>query len=246
MVRVAVRTADFQLAYRLIKKLRQSKIKYIQLEYDKPLPSDIIFWFGTHKEVEQSSDEKGIPCDIDLVNLTVKKHINLLYAGKNVKLLSFGVDTGPRPGLAWFADGKLIDSLQLEDIDSIVTEINKIIYYLSPKSSIVRIGRGPKTLSNRIVNNCLSQGFNVELVDEKNTSIGSRHDHVSSAKNIGLKPGIRIFNKLKVIPTKGEVREIQRISRLASQGKSTIPSNLARSVASGSLSLTEAINLHSQ
>lgn len=246
MARVAVRTADFQLAYRLIKKLRQSKIEYIQLECDKPLPSDIIFWFGTHKEVQQSSDEKGIPCDIDLVNLTVQKNINLLLAGKNVKLLSFGVDTGPRPGLAWFADGKLIDSLQLEDIDSIVTEINKIIYYISPKSSIVRIGRGPKTLSNRIVNNCLSQGLNVELVDEKNTSIGSRHDHVSSAKNIGLKSGIRIFNQLKVIPTKGEVREIQRISRLASHGKSTIPSNLARSVATGRLSLTEAINLHSQ
>ena len=169
MVRVAVRTDDFQLAYRLIKKLRQSKIKYIQLEYDTPLPSDIIFWFGTHKEVQKSSDKKGIPCDINLVNATVQKHINLLLAGENVKLLSFGIDTGPRPGLAWFADGKLIDSLQLEYIDSVVSEINQLMYYISPKSSIIRIGRGPKTLSNRIVNNCLSQGFDVELVDEKNT-----------------------------------------------------------------------------
>ena len=136
-----------------------------RLKYDTEIASDIIFWFGTHKEVQQSSDKKGIPCDIDLVNATVQKHINLLLAGENVKLLSFGIDTGPRPGLAWFADGKLIDSLQLEDIDSVVSEINQIIYYISPKSSIIRIGRGPKTLSNRIVNNCLGQGFNVDIGD---------------------------------------------------------------------------------
>jgi len=246
MARVAVRTDDFQLAYRLIKKLRQSQIKYIQLEYSTPLPHDVIFWFGTHKEVQHSSDENGVSCDIDLVDVTIQKHINLLLAGPDVKLLSFGVDTGPRPGLAWFADGRLIGSSQLEDIDSVVQEINQIIYYLAPQSSIIRIGKGPRTLSNRIVNSCLDQGFDVELVDEKNTSIGSRHDHVSSAKNIGLKPGIPIFNHMKVIPTKGEVREIQRISRLASHGKSTIPSNLARSVAKGRMSLKEALNLHSQ
>ncbi|MBU03463.1 MAG: hypothetical protein CMA58_00545 [Euryarchaeota archaeon] len=246
MARVAVRTDDFQLAYRLIKKLRQSQIKYIQLEYSTPLPQDVIFWFGTHKEVQRSSDENGVSCDIDLVDVTIQKHINLLLAGPDVKLLSFGVDTGPRPGLAWFADGRLIGSSQLEDIDSVVQEINQIIYYIAPQSSIIRIGKGPRTLSSRIVNSCLDQGFDVELVDEKNTSIGSRHDHVSSAKNIGLKSGIPIFNHLKVIPTKGEVREIQRISRLASHGKSTIPSNLARSVAKGRISLKEALNLHSQ
>ena len=246
MARVAVRTDDFQLAYRLINKLRQLQIKYIQLEYSTPLPNDVIFWFGTHKEVQHSSDENGVSCDIDLVDVTIQKHINLLLAGPDVKLLSFGVDTGPRPGIAWFADGRLIGSSQLEDIDSVVQEINQIIYYLAPQSSIIRIGKGPRTLSNRIVNSCLDQGFDVELVDEKNTSIGSRHDHVSSAKNIGLKPGIPIFNHMKVIPTKGEVREIQRISRLASHGKSTIPSNLARSVAKGRMSLKEALNLHSQ
>jgi hypothetical protein len=245
MARVAIRTDDFQLAYRLIKKLRQSEIEYIQLSYESLLPPDITFWFGTDREVQQSTDDRGISCNINSVDETVQKNINLLLAGDNVQLLSFGVDTGPRPGLAWFADGRLIDSLQLEDIDSIASEINQIIYYISPISSIIRIGKGPKTLSNRIVNSCLNQGLNVELVDEKNTSLGSRHDHESSAKNIGLKSGIRIFNQLEVIPTKGEVREIQRISRLVSNGKTTIPSNLAISVAKGGLSLTEAINLHS-
>ncbi|PDH22619.1 MAG: hypothetical protein CND89_03725 [Marine Group II euryarchaeote MED-G38] len=244
MARVGVRTNDFQLAYRLIKKLRHSQIKYVQLEYDAEIPSDIIFWFGTDEEVRQSTDKNGVSCDIDEVDITVQKYINIILAGPNVELLSFGVDTGPRPGLAWFADGRLIGSLQLEEVDSVVKEINQIIYHISPKSSIIRIGKGPRTLSNRIVNNCLDKGFSVELVDENNTSFGSRHDHVSSAKNIALKKGISVFKRLKVIPTKGEVREIQRISRLASQGKSTIPSNLARSVATGRISLTEALHLH--
>jgi|TARA_B110000495_G_C22972772_1_gene571099 hypothetical protein len=246
---LAIRTNDFQLAYRLIKKLRELDIQHIQLEHEGNIPSDVSFWFASTKEVNESSDSRGIACDIYSLDSIVSKTLNRLLSGPNVNILSFGIDTGPRPGIAWFADERSIGCMQLESVDGVVDQINQIIYDISPRypsSSIVRIGNGPRTLSNRIVNLCLAEGLYVELVDENNTSRGSRHDHVSAAKNIGKKSGIPIFSRLKVIPTKGEVREIQRTSRCISEGRTTIPSNLARSVAVGKLSLIEAVNLHSQ
>jgi len=247
--RVAIRTQDFQLAYRLIKKFKDLKIPHIQLGHNQNVPKSVFCWFGSFEEVQCSNDKRGIACNANNVSNTINKTLNRLFAGPDVKVLNFGVDTGPRPGLAWFADNRFIGCMQLEYVDEVANKISQIIGHISPKypnKSLVRVGNGPRTISNRIVNSCLNYGFDVELVDENNTSSGSRHDHVSSAKSIGSKSGVSISNRLKVSPTRGEVREIQRISRLLSEGKTTIPSKLAASVAIGNLSLIEAVNLHSQ
>ena len=235
MALVVIRTRDFQLAYRLIKKLRSLKVSHIQLEINQIIPTGTSLWFGTPEEVNTSNDPKGVACNINNIDYVVNKTLNKILAGPDVKILTFGVDSGPRPGLAWFT----------EVIDEIINTVNQI----SPKfpdKTLIKIGNGHRTISNRIVNECLNNDFQVQLIDEKHTSLGSRHDHVSSAKSIGLKHGTPICDKLEIVPTRGEVREIQRISRLVSGGKSTIPSNLAISVAIGNLSLIEAVKLHSR
>ena len=76
--------------------------------------------------------------------------------------------------------------------------------------------------------------------------MGSRHDHVSAAHAICTKEGVPVTERLQVIPTEGEVREIQRRSRSISEGRLTIPSQIARAVAVGRLTLSEAVELHIQ
>jgi hypothetical protein len=249
MALVVIRTRDFQLAYRLIKKLRSLKVSHIQLEINQIIPTGTSLWFGTPEEVNTSNDPKGVACNINNIDYVVNKTLNKILAGPDVKILTFGVDSGPRPGLAWFTDDRLIGSKQLELVDEVIDEIINTVNQISPKfpdKTLIKIGNGHRTISNRIVNECLNNDFQVQLIDEKHTSLGSRHDHVSSAKSIGLKHGTPICDKLEIVPTRGEVREIQRISRLVSGGKSTIPSNLAISVAIGNLSLIEAVKLHSR
>ncbi|MFQ3321007.1 MAG: hypothetical protein ACI9O1_000079 [Candidatus Thalassarchaeaceae archaeon] len=244
-----IRTEDFQLAYRLIKKLRSLEVSHIQLEINQIIPIGTLLWFGTLEEVSTSKDLNGIACNINNIDYVVNKTLNKILAGPNVKTLTFGVDSGPRPGLAWFTDDRLIGSKQLELVDEVIDEIINIVNQISPEfpdKTLIKIGNGHRTISNRIVNVCLNNDFQVQLIDEKHTSLGSRHDHVTSAKSIGLKHGIPICDKLEIAPTRGEVREIQRISRLVSEGKATIPSNLAISVAIGNLSLIEAVKLHSK
>ena len=249
MALVVIRTKDFQLAYRLIKKLRSLEVSHIQLEINQLIPTGTILWFGTPEEVNTSKDPNGVACSINNIDYVVSKTLNKILAGPDVKMLIFGVDSGPRPGLAWFTDDRLIGSKQLESVDEVIDEIINTVNQISPKfpdKTLIKIGNGHRIISNRIVNDCLNNDFQVQLIDEKHTSLGSRHDHVSSAKSIGLKHGIPICDKLEIAPTRGEVREIQRISRLVSEGKATIPSNLAISVAIGNLSLIEALKLHSK
>ena len=88
----------------------------------------------------------------------------------------------------------------------------------------------------------LERGHVVELVDERKTSRGlNRNQHGVSAIRIATLPGERIWEIVEMEPTDGELREIQRKSRIKSQGRVTISSEMARRVALGELSLSEAI-----
>ena len=136
------------------------------------------------------------------------------------------------------------DRLQMESVDTTVDYVEAILNDFMPPESVVRIGNGSPTISSRIANVCLARGLAVQFVDETSTSIGSRYDHVSAARRICSKEGIPVTERLQVIPTEGEVREIQRRSRSISEGRLTIPSKLARAVAVGRQTLSEAVELH--
>ena len=106
----------------------------------------------------------------------------------------------------------------------------------------VRIGDGSRTISNRLANVCLARGLRVERVDERRTSRGlQRNQQHASAARIAQMNGEVITHKQPVVPTSGEVREVQRLSRRMSNGRVTISQRLAQAVAVGRLSMEEAI-----
>ncbi len=241
---VAVRTDDFRLAYRLLGRLRDSGIEYMQLDPEKPVPSRVDFWIASHAEVVRTNDVRGIGCDVEEIDSVISSIMNRIAVGEKVQRICFGIDPGPRPGLSWIADGRPAGSMQMESVDATVDYVVAILNDFMPPESVVRIGNGSPTISSRIANVCLARGLAVQFVDETSTSIGSRYDHVSAAHRICSKEGIPVTERLQVIPTEGEVREIQRRSRSISEGRLTIPSKLARAVAVGRQTLSEAVELH--
>ena len=241
---VAVRTDDFRLAYRLLGRLRDSGIEYMQLDPEKPVPSRVDFWIASHAEVGRTNDVRGIGCDVEEIDSVISSIMNRIAVGEKVQRICFGIDPGPRPGLSWIADGRPAGSMQMESVDATVDYVVAILNDFMPPESVVRIGNGSPTISSRIANVCLARGLAVQFVDETSTSIGSRYDHVSAAHRICSKEGIPVTERLQVIPTEGEVREIQRRSRSISEGRLTIPSKLARAVAVGRQTLSEAVELH--
>ena len=241
---VAVRTDDFRLAYRLLGRLRDSGIEHMQLDPEKPVPSRVDFWIASHAEVVRTNDVRGIGCDVEEIDSVISSIMNRIAVGEKVQRICFGIDAGPRPGLSWIADGRPAGSMQMESVDTTVDHVVAILNDFMPPESVVRIGNGSPTISSRIANVCLARGLAVQFVDETSTSIGSRYDHVSAAHRICSKEGIPVTERLQVIPTEGEVREIQRRSRSISEGRLTIPSKLARAVAVGRQTLSEAVELH--
>jgi len=81
----------------------------------------------------------------------------------------------------------------------------------------------------------------VEVVDEAGTTHRTAQPDVDAAIDIAKSSGRRVEPPVEIRPTPGEVREIQRRSRLDSGGVVTISSELAGAVARGDLSLEEAI-----
>jgi len=242
---IAVRTGDFRLAYRVLAELKRRGVRCIQLLPSDPLPPGVSAWLGAPAEVGMSGDASGIPATIDTFHLAVERAVHRLSHQGSIRLLLFGIDPGPRPGLAWIGDGIILGKEQFEEVDGVVDRVIDIARAIDHDDLVIRVGNGSKTIANRIINTCMARSLNVERVDEARTSVGvPRHAHSSAALRIAHLQGHAVKEKQRVRPTNGEIRDIQRRSRKVSGGRATIPSDLARAVAMGRLTIRDAIEDH--
>ena len=125
---ILVRTDDFQLAYRIMQMLRTRNISVEQSSMNQPLPSKDTIWIGTVDEVaEKSAEGRPIAADIESLDVAIESAIFALKGSRNTHRFILGVDTGPRPGLAWFTDGVLIDTKQTESVDACIELIQSLI-----------------------------------------------------------------------------------------------------------------------
>jgi hypothetical protein len=106
---------------------------------------------------------------------------------------------------------------------------------------VVRIGNGDRTNRNRTFNKLWDEGHKLEIVDERNTTTKSQTPDEDAAVEIAMTPGYRPAKRQETNPCQGEIRNIQRISRLESEGSLTVSRELARKVALGELTLRDAI-----
>ena len=246
MNEIIVRTDDFQLAFRLIKELRKRNASFRLYDSREELPSGKIVWLATEEEVvkefTKNGDVRGIACTVDDIDVAVDSALHRSRGIDMISELTFGIDPGPRPGIAWLADSRLVGMSQLEQPNQVINHVLGIVSRLPHKSMTVRVGNGSPAIRDRLLNDCLAQNFVCEEVNESKTSRGfSRHEHSRSAVKIAMNPGVRIYEFREVKVSDGEIKYLKEQSRRYSNGRITISSELAQSVAIGSISLEEAI-----
>jgi hypothetical protein len=154
-----------------------------------------------------------------------------------------GVDPGPRPGYAIVgAGGKCIAKGVAESPES-VASLGLHLRQTLPGTDIrFRVGNGDPLRQCRIVNALLQLKEPVELVDERRTTPHGRRDNDPlSALAIASTPGEMVTKRMGLRITKGEVGNVQRLSREKSGGRYTIPREMASAVLEGRLSMSEAI-----
>ncbi|MDG1550465.1 MAG: hypothetical protein P8Q95_01940 [Candidatus Poseidoniaceae archaeon] len=249
MARLAIRTANFQLSYKLIQSLRSRKIVFDVMDISENFTSNDIIWFAEGSEIiGRDSVGKAIPTSVDTIDSSIEFALLILKGLDEPNQLVFGIDPGPYPGLAWLVDGVFIGVSQLQSLEEISNKVKSVSNSIPAHSVLIRIGNGDPLIRDRIINLCIEHNWNIEVVDESKTSRGLlRHNHSISALRIASITGIRVWELREINPLPGQIKEIQRQSRKFSKGKLTIPYGQAELVAKGELSLSEAVgdNSHS-
>ena len=199
-------------------------------------------WQGIVLTSIEEAKEGDIAVDVDEIELGVERAIQASKGHSNAINLVFGIDPGPRPGVAWLADGMLIGSIQLENIESLGKHVMELSQTITHQNLIVKVGNGARLIRDRIINELILHGVETQVVSEHNTSSGTRNTaNTEAATRIAIMGGRRVWEMQDIEPNEGEIKEIQNESRILSNGLITISAKLARQVACGELSLEDAI-----
>jgi len=237
---IGVMTEDFNFFYDIVQILKRNGESFISLGMEDPIPLSV----GV---IITSKREKG---SVDFPKVVTSKDpqkafnlaVSILRGGESFEEAVVGIDPGLRPGIAVIADGKLIVKKVVRSPERVADEISEMASYMGFSRLRVRIGHGDPTNRNRTICAIWDMVDMIEIVDETSTTTRAEYPDAEAALSIAQTGGQQLMERPTICPTDGEIREIQRLSRIESGGRLTISCELARAVAKGIISLQEAID----
>jgi len=236
---LGILTGDFRLYHDLVAALRARDIPFVSLSSSRRIPETVGAILTSPAEASEVRGPRVVPVD-DLPS-AIAKALQLLRGRSEWRDLSIGVDPGRAPGVAVVGDGEVLDTRIAETPEAVAKEVRTALRTFPAARVRVRVGHGDPTNRNRILNALVQESVRVEVVDEAGTTRRTAQPDVDAAIDIARTPGVQVKPPFEIRPTRGEVREIQRRSRLDSEGEVTISAELAVAVARGEVSLDEAI-----
>ncbi|UCE91624.1 MAG: hypothetical protein JSV90_00230 [Methanobacteriota archaeon] len=236
---VGILTEDPRAYFDMLTALREQGIAHLSLDFSEPIPANISVVMTTERERHRVSFDRVVSDDD--MDRAVAKVRRILAGGRGAGELTIGIDPGQMTGVAVLADGVVIARTMISCPENIREVVRDVVEGNRPSSVSVRIGNGDRTNRNRIFNILWDMGYICEIVDESNTTKRSRTPHEDAAVEIALTPGYVPRKKQAVDPVPGEIRNIQRLSRIRSEGSVTVSKELAEKVATGDMSMDEAI-----
>jgi hypothetical protein len=235
---VAVVTEDFRFFYGAVRSLKERGQPFISLGFGDPLPLNVELVLTTEGERRRVKGRRVIASRDP--ERAVRAALALLHGGTYDRLV-VGVDPGPKPGMAFLGDGQVLHSDIVLSPEEVGPAVQDFLSMVSAHEMVVRVGHGDPTNRDRVVNSLWSITRNIEVVDETSTTPRTGRPDADAAIAIAQGRGKRLPSRPQVEPTPGEVRDIQRLSRIESRGAVTISTSLAREVATGALSLQDAV-----
>lgn len=238
---IVVATDDFELYHEAVGELRERGVSFTTVRPDEDLPD------GTRVVISAPTDELGVEGPIHVVvDATDARHgveeaLAALRSDEGRTVV--GVDPGPRPGIAILVGEVVVAAFHVplaDAVDVIHREVE------DTPDALVRVGDGDRLQSAKLINDL--QDVRVEMVDETGTTpylgTGARGmGDVLAAVNIARLEGEAVESR-EIDPTPGELQRIKNQSREQSMDNRTIDETLARRVASGELTIEEALEVH--
>lgn len=239
---IVLATADFELYHDAISELQDRGVTFTTAEPDTEFPAET--------EVVLTSTDDEVATDPGVV--VVRTASEEARSGVEQALAAsrgedgrtiIGIDPGEQPGIAVLSGGMIVATFQVPPEKAAGVVHSEAEGAADP---LVRIGDGARLIGAQIINDI--EGLPVELVDETGTTphlgAGTRGvADVLAAANIAQMEGERIEER-DVDPTGGELKRIQERSRKLSEENRTIDADLARAVATGEMTIREALETH--
>lgn len=236
---LGVLTEDFRLYHDLVAALKARDLPFVSLSFSRRVPESVGAVLTSPAEASKIRFRHVVA--VDDIDASIAKALQLQKGKSEWRELLIGVDPGAEPGVAIIGDGEVLDTRIAASPEAVAFHVRQAVRTFLASEVRVRVGHGDPTNRNRILNALARDRFRVEIVDEAGTTRRSPQPDVDAAIDIARTPGHRVIPPVVIRPTPGEVREIQRRSRLDSGGRVTISSELAGAVARGDMSLEEAI-----
>ena len=241
---LGVLTEDFRLYHDLVAALKARDLPFASLSFQVPVPREIGAILTSPAEAPRVRFSAVVA--VEEVPDAIAKALAIVRGHRQWRELVVGVDPGAEPGVALLGDGEVIDTRLAGSPEAVQGLVRTAMLAFPSERVRLRVGHGDPTNRNRIINALAPLGLPVEIVDEKGTTHRTASPDADAAVEIARGRGVRAARYYAVEPTPGELREIQRQSRLSSEGEVTITKDLARRVAKGELTLAEAIEQHRQ
>ena len=241
-------TNNFRMYYGLVEEMKRREVPFISLSRNEMIPFNI----GVVLTTPLESDEIEFPEKVTVgedgsVAGAVDRAQQILRGRKKILYLVIGIDPGMAPGIAVLGDGELINQYKCYSPQDVSGVIEKVFATYDAEKRRVKIGHQAVSFRNRIVNDLLKLkkeiDFILEIVDETNTTLTKHSPDINAAIEISFMSGAPVERSMEIRPTEGEIRNIQKKSRIASMSQVTISRELAESVAVGELGLQEAIDI---
>jgi hypothetical protein len=236
---IGLLTENPRAYFEILEILREQELKFISLDFSDPIPANVGVVITTESE-KDSVDFDRIVSEDD-PDEAVARAKRILAGETVIRELTIGIDPGSRPGFAALGDGVVLTRSVAPSPEAVGDFVDDLVKDFPEANVVVRIGHGDRTNRNRIFNTLWDNGHSLEIVDERNTTKRSQTPDEDAAVEIAMTPGYRPRKRQEVDPCPGEIRNIQRISRLESRGSLTVSKELAKRVATGELTLGDAI-----
>ena len=251
MKTLGIYTKNFSLYHDLLKVLKKRKIPYVSLSSIHHIPSKIGVILTSHNELHDIKSQKVIAADAyDTIDHAVDLALQMLIGKELYSKIYIGIDPGEKPGIAVVGDDVLLQKMNVETPEKVVTIVKRLLKEYPATETLIRIGHGSIITRNRIINSLIPIEVPIEIVDESKTTVTQqtkRPDRDSkAAAAIAMLTGGKVQRHLPLEPTKGDIRNIQERSRKLTNGRFTISGETALEVLKGKISLQEAVKLEEE